>query len=287
MNQTILSILAGRRKDRVPQGGRRDEFEELARHFNTLLDRNDRLIAQVREVTDNIAHDLRSPLARMRGALESALRKPRAPDSDQDILHGLLEETDSILETFTALLSIAQIEAGAVREDMKEVGLEAIVEDITELYEPVAEEAGLLLRARIDEGTTVLGNRRLIAQAVTNLVDNAIKYGERSIEIRVRAGGPQPGSGPEIVVSDRGPGIPVHAVDHVLGRFVRLDASRHKPGTGLGLSFVRAVAELHGGQLVLSDNGPGLAVCLRFPVPKRRGGRPARSLPEPAEVGAA
>ncbi len=262
MNTTLVSILHGEREARVEQSGRDDEFEELARHFNSLLNENEHLMAEMREVTDNIAHDLRTPLARLRGRVETALVHTPGPGACTDALQDVLAETNSLLDTFQALLNIAKIESGALRESMVPVDLMQLVRDAVELYEPVADEAGVTIEVDAQPGLMVTGNRHLLSQALTNLLDNAIKFSPRSARVEVRARQTQ--LGPELRVADSGPGVPEEDREHVLGRFVRLDASRHQPGTGLGLSLVAAVAKLHGARLSLEDNAPGLAVVLSF-----------------------
>jgi len=263
MNSTILRILAGARQERVPLGPRQDEFDALAGHFNRLLDENEQLVQRVRDVSDDIAHDLRTPLTRIRGHIESALAAPRDEEYVADALHRLLADTDAVLDTFNALLQIAQIESGTIREEMGPVALGPLVRDAVELYQPVAEEAGLRLDLDLGDGVEVLGNRHLLAQAITNLIDNAVKYGAGgdTVTVAARSGPPV-----ELVVSDTGSGIPAEERERVVQRFVRLDASRAAPGTGLGLSFVAAVAELHGASLRLEDAGPGLRARLAFPA---------------------
>ena len=262
MNRTVLSILRGERSERVSLRERADEFDELAKHFNLLLDENERLIAQVREVTNNVAHDLRTPLARVRRELEAALARPRSGPEDHEVLRRSLEGIDRLLETFHALLSIAEIESGAMRASMGPVDLAAIARDAVDLYAPAAEQAGHGITLDAEQGVTVRGNRHLLSQAFSNLIDNALKFSPApgSIEVGVR----KTTDGPEFRVADHGPGVPEHEREHVLQRFVRLDSAREKPGTGLGLSLVAAVVGLHGARLRFSDNAPGLVVTIRF-----------------------
>lgn len=263
MNDTVLRILGGGGEERVPVSEPSDEFDDLAVHFNRLLDENQHLIARMREVTDDVAHDLRTPLSRMRSHIEAALAAPEHEARAREALHQLLDETNGVLDTFNALLSISQIQSGAARQQMEPLDLEAVVRGAVDLYQPVAEEAGLGIETEFEEGLSVAAARHLLAQAVVNLVDNAIKYSEGRGNIAVatrRAAG-----GIELAVSDRGPGIAPADRERVLQRFVRLDASRQRPGTGLGLSFVAAVARLHGASLRLGDNAPGLRVTLTFP----------------------
>ena len=261
MNTTILRILAGRRGERVAVGRHGDEFDALAGHFNRLLDENDRLLARMREVTNDIAHDLRTPLARMRTHIESALAAPPDAERSREALADLLGETQGVLDTFNALLQIAQIESRAVRESMEPIDLAELVEGAVDLYQPLADEAGIELTADTGAGLQVPGNRHLLAQALANLIDNAIKYGGPG-QIYIQTA--RRGGRVELSVRDRGPGIPAADRERVLERFVRLDGSRHQPGTGLGLSFVAAVAGLHDAALSLDDTGPGLRVTLTF-----------------------
>jgi signal transduction histidine kinase len=262
MNETIRRILAGRRGERVVLAGSGDEFDSLAAQFNRLLDENDRLVAKMRSVTNDIAHDLRTPLARMRGHIESALAATGDVEVGQRALGSLLVETNAVLDTFNGLLQIAQIESRAIREQMEPVDLEPVVQGAVDLYQPVADESGIELVPDAGPGLLVHGNRHLIAQALSNLIDNAIKYapGPGRVDIRTR----RRDGRIELSVGDRGPGIPEAERAHVLERGVRLDASRHLPGTGLGLSFVAAVADLHDAKLSLDDHGPGLLVTLAF-----------------------
>jgi signal transduction histidine kinase len=264
MNRTILRILDGGGEQRVPVEVR-DEFGDLAHHFNRLLDEKQALVTRMREVTDDIAHDLRTPLSRMRTHIEGALAAPADEERAREALYKLLSETDGVLETFNALLRIAQIESGTMRELMERVDLEAVVGDAVDLYRPVAEEAGIELQARIEPGVSVLGDRHLLAQAVLNLIDNALKHGSGGGSVSVSARRVERAT--ELSVRDRGAGIGSQDRERVLQRFVRLDASRSLPGTGLGLSFVAAVAEQHGASLRLEDAAPGLRVTLRFEPP--------------------
>jgi signal transduction histidine kinase len=262
MNRTILRILSGRKGERVPVTEAGEEFDMLATHFNRLLDENDRLVARMREVTHDVAHDLRTPLSRIRAHIEAGLASQADAGSPRETLRAVLSETDRLLETLNAMLRIAQIESRAIREEMVPVDLADLARGAVELYQPAADEAALELEEDLAPGLSVLGNRHLLAQALTNLLDNAIKYGAAGRRVRVTA---QRIEGRAALgVEDRGPGIPAGDRGRVLERFVRLDAARQQPGTGLGLSFVAAVADLHGAELRLEEADPGLRVTLLF-----------------------
>lgn len=276
MRATIAAIRRGERHGRVSVSGRGDEFDELAQQFNGLLDENERLVTQVRGVTNDIAHDLRTPLQRMRGHLEAALSAPATPPDARRVLEALAADTDRLLETFNGLLQLARLESDELRQSMRSVDLEALVREVAELYAPLAEEAGLALRLSLEPGLQAVADRELLAQAVANLIDNAIKYGGgEAIDVGARRS--EDGS-VEIAVADRGPGIPEAAREQVLGRLVRLDASRGVPGTGLGLSLVASVARLHGGRIELGENRPGLRAVLRLSDDPRA---PAAKAPGP------
>lgn len=268
INLTSRKIMAGDLTQRLPERGSGDELDRLSAGLNTMLARIEQLMDGLREVSDNIAHDLKTPLTRLRNRAEAALADPRGPVAFRDGLERAIEEADELIKTFNALLSIARLEAGGVSETLEPVDLGAVLRDVTELYEPVVEEAGYRLRAELAGELPTLANRQLIGQAIANLIDNAIKYGGTAhadgAEISVAL--TRQGDTARIVVADRGPGIPAEARERVLKRFVRLEASRSLPGSGLGLSLVAAVAHLHSGTVRLEDNEPGLRVVIELPV---------------------
>jgi len=262
MRATALSIMSGDLSRRVPMNGSADEFDRLAGSLNAMLERIEQLMTGMREVSDNIAHDLRTPLSRLRTRLETALREAKGEGVAPEAVAGAIDETDNLIKTFNALLSLARLEAGA-SGSLESTELGPLVADAVELYEPLAEERGIHLRTSIASGVAVEADRQLLGQAVTNLIDNALKYGAKSaIEVTVR----RDGMSAEIVVADRGPGIEAADRERALKRFVRLEPSRSAPGSGLGLSLVAAVARLHGGALRLEDNAPGLRVVIALPL---------------------
>ena len=274
LSDTSRTIMEGDLTGRLPVNGSGDELDRLAQSLNLMLARIEQLMAGLREVSDNIAHDLKTPLNRLRNRVEAALREPYGEPVYREALERTIEEADGLIKTFNALLSIARIEAGAAGGENREtLDVSALLRDVAELYEPVAEERGLALKADTQAPIFIRGDRQLLGQAIANLIDNAIKYG--TSEAAEGGPGAQPevevsaeakGSMAEIVVTDRGPGVPVSDRERVLDRFVRLEASRSEPGSGLGLSLVAAVARLHGGSLRLEDNEPGLRVILALPT---------------------
>jgi hypothetical protein len=262
INTTSRDIMAGNLSRRVPVYGANDEFDALAANLNRMLDRNERLMRGMRDVTDSIAHDLRTPLNRLRNRIDAALRRVPPDSVEAKEIESASAEIDGLIATFNALLLIAEAEAGMAREAMTRVDLRDVVEGIAELYGPVAEENGLLFEAVPSGSATIAGNRTLISQALANLVDNAIKYTPAGGRVRISI--ENTASDVAVVVADNGAGIPQEDRERVTERFVRLEASRSSPGSGLGLSLVLAVARLHDAKLDLSDNGPGLRVAIRF-----------------------
>jgi signal transduction histidine kinase len=249
-------IMAGDLSQRLPVGGSGDEFDRMSDSLNIMLERIERLNEGLRQVSDNIAHDLKTPLTRLRNKAADALEGADG-EGRRVALEGIIGESDQLIRTFNALLMISRVEAGSMAAEMSPVDLSAIVADSAELHEPAAEEAGLTLRTEIERGVETQGNRELIGQAVFNLIDNAVKYasscrGQPEIVLQLH----RRADGIHLSVADHGPGIPADRREDVVKRFVRLDESRSKPGTGLGLSLVEAAMELHGGRLELSDTDP-------------------------------
>lgn len=265
---TSRSIMAGDLSRRIPLSGSGGELDGLATSLNDMLDRIEGLMSGLREVSDNIAHDLKTPLNRLRNSAEAALMDPRGGPAYREGLERTIEKADDLIKTFNALLLIARLEAGPLQDSVEVFDLGQIVEDVAELYQPAAEEEGFVLSISAVKGMRLSANRQLIGQAIANLIDNAIKYsrGRQSGSAIAVSAGPAPGGGAEFSVADRGPGISDNDRQRVLKRFVRLEESRTKPGTGLGLSLVAAVARLHGARIRLEDNHPGLKVVMTLPA---------------------
>jgi len=276
INEASRGIMGGDLSKRLPLVGTGDELDRLSENLNAMLARIEELIVALREVSDNIAHDLKTPLNRLRNRAEAALRNPDGAASYRDGLVKTIEEADELIKTFNSLLLIARLEAGAVAESMGPADPASIIGDVAELYEPVAEEAGLALEtSAAAKGLSLIVNRELVSQAVANLVDNAIKHsvvddrpqtGDVASRPKVTISMDRVGDAVEIAVADRGPGVPPQDRERALQRFVRLEKSRSQPGSGLGLSLVAAVARLHGGSIRLEDNAPGLRAVLTLPL---------------------
>ncbi len=273
MTATSDRIMAGDLSGRLPVAGSDDEFDRLASSLNAMLERIEALMVGLKHVSDNIAHDLKTPLTRLKNRAEEALRSARTESDYRAAIEATIEESDGLIRTFDALLMIARAEAGQAREHMTDFDAADIANSVVDLYEPLAEEQGLELKVDAAGPLPAHGNRELVSQALANLVDNAIKYGKPEAagvapEIVVRAEG-EAGS-IRFIVTDRGPGVPEADRVRVLDRFVRLEASRSRPGAGLGLSLAAAVARLHGGEIRLEDNAPGLRVVLTLPVQPKK-----------------
>jgi len=267
INRITRRIVAGDLTERIPRRGGNDENDDLIANLNSMFDQINMLLENMRHVGDSVAHDLRTPLTRLRYRLEALTLKGSASAAE---LSECLDEADRLLATFTATLRIARLESGAYRSAFDRTDVAELVRDLAELYEAVAEERGVELVCEIGDPVYAMVDRELVAQALTNLIDNAFKYcGDPGrVELRVE-------STDDVVrirVCDNGPGIPENDRDRVTDRFVRLEAARGKPGNGLGLTLVRAVADQHGGKLVLGDNGPGLQATLQLPREQRDGG---------------
>jgi signal transduction histidine kinase len=273
MNTSAHGIMAGDLTRRLPVSGSGDELDRLAEGLNEMLGRIAKLMEGLQEVSDNIAHDLRTPLTRLRNHAEAALAFGGDAGSYRLALEKTIEESDGLIRIFNALLLIARAEAGGDLGPLQPVDISEAAKSVAELYEPIAEEEGVDLTVRAEDGLKVRGNRELIGQAIANLVDNALKYGATN------KGGSDSEAKPDVViaarragesvvltVADRGPGIEPADRARVLDRFVRLEGSRSRPGSGLGLSLAAAVARMHGGAVELEDNQPGLRVRLTLPA---------------------
>ncbi|MCA3555333.1 HAMP domain-containing sensor histidine kinase [Aestuariivirga sp.] len=260
------SIMAGNMSGRMPVSGSNDELDRLALALNEMLDRIESLMGAMKEVSSNVAHDLKTPLTRIKARVEAALRSGSEAEY-RAALENTVDDSDRLLDTFNALLSIARAEAGQARSGLVPVDVSELIADVAELYEPMAEQEGGTLTASAAPGLQVLGDRQLLAQALSNLLDNALKYGARDGGTpRIALTGAAGDGKVVIAVADHGEGIPEADRTRVTERFVRLDRSRTKPGNGLGLSLVSGVMKLHKGTLLLEDNAPGLRAKLVLPA---------------------
>jgi signal transduction histidine kinase len=267
MTETTRKIMDGDLAGRLPIAGTGDELDRLATNLNAMLERIEALMHGLKEVSDNIAHDLKTPLTRLRNRCEEALRLAEDESQYRAALESTIEESEALIRTFNALLMIARAESGQARDGMTDIDAAEIARGVGELYEPLADDKGIHLKVEAPAAAPVHGNRELISQALANLVDNAIKYGagmngaEAEIVVTAR------GEGDRILlaVADSGSGIPAADRGRAVERFVRLEQSRSQPGSGLGLSLASAVARLHGGDLKLEDNHPGLRTVISLP----------------------
>ena len=257
---TSRQIMAGQLSKRLTVSGSNDDFDKLARIVNEMLDEIERLMLQAKGAGEDIAHDLRTPLTRLRSRLERAMTARAGGPEVAATLESAVEDIDQILGTITAILRIAEVDHGQRRAGFREVDLADVVREAADLYDPIAEEKGIVIDMRIDTVSAVNGDGDLLFEAVANLLDNAIKFtpGNGRVEICLA----QSALGPSIRVTDTGPGIPAGEFTKVLQRFYRADPSRQTPGTGLGLSLVASIARLHGFGLVLDDQAAGCCVEL-------------------------
>jgi signal transduction histidine kinase len=269
MTETTRTIMAGDLTGRLAISGTGDELDRLAQNLNAMLDRIGELLTGLKEVSDNIAHDLKTPLTRLRNRADEALRSATTPEQLRAALEASIEESDNLIRIFNALLMIARLEAGGARDIMADFDAAEVARGVAELYDAVADEAGVPLKVWVEDGLVVRGSRELVGQAIANLVDNALKYGtpnapEAAPSVTIEAR--REGDHVTFAVADRGSGIPEAERGRVLERFVRLESARSRPGFGLGLSLAAAVARLHGGALRLEDNRPGLKAVLTLPL---------------------
>jgi signal transduction histidine kinase len=264
INATSRAIMQSGLGKRIPLRGTRDEWDQLAENLNSMLERIEALMAEVKQVSDSVAHDLRTPLTRMRGRLEKACARQRSGDDDQWLIDETMADLDAVLRMFSSLTRISQIEAGGRTSAFRTVNLSSIATEVVELFDAAAEDKGTHLDAVVHKQVLVTGDRDLLFDAVANLVDNAIKHGREEGRVTVEVAE----NGAAIIsVADDGPGIPANERQNIFKRFYRLERSRRTPGNGLGLSLVAAVARLHGASIEMADNAPGLEFRLRFPEP--------------------
>jgi signal transduction histidine kinase len=277
VRQTAGEIINGDLSQRMTVTGRNDEFDRLSVVLNSMLQRIEQLMQAMHEVTDNLAHDLRNPLNRLRNRLEAnQFRDPETTDFQQ-LNQDALQDIDDLIKTFNALLSIAQVESGVQRDDWTEVDISQLINDLGELYEVVAEEKSITFSHHSDDELVLYGNRQLLAQALTNLLDNAVKYTPENGHIELQA--ESTADGLQIIVADSGIGIPAEKHQQVFERFVRLEEARSSPGNGLGLSLVKAVTELHDASITMTDNQPGLKISIQFKRPLVRKNLPPKHTP--------
>ncbi len=267
IRDTSTKIMSGNLSERVPLTRRNDEFDGLATNLNAMLDRIEQLLQGLKEVTDNVAHDLKTPLTRLRNQAESALRDGASDETRRQALETTIAESDRLIRTFNALLMIARAEAGAPSGTLTDVDVSAVVADVAELYSPVAEDENIVIETSIEEAVHLRANRELIGQAMVNLLENAVKYArpEGEGQGRIAVGLHRADGRVLIEVADNGPGIAEADRKRVLERFVRLEKSRSEPGSGLGLSLVDAVTRLHGGTFRIEDNAPGVRAVIDLP----------------------
>jgi signal transduction histidine kinase len=263
INATSRAIMQSGLGERVPLCGSRDEWDQLAENLNSMLDRIEVLMGEVKQATDNVAHDLRTPLTRMRGRLESANARAREPGADQALITDTMTDLDDVLRMFSSLTRISQIETTTRTSGFRSVDLVEVTEAVVDLYDAAAEDKDVDLKVIGDKPMVITGDRDLLFDAVANLVDNAIKHGREAGKVTVELS--RSDADAVICVADNGPGIPLDEHQHVFRRFYRLERSRCTPGNGLGLSLVAAVARLHDARIKLFDNAPGLKIELRLP----------------------
>ncbi len=258
ISQLTKDVKAGRLQMRLPLSNRHDEYDHIALQINEMLDEIDELIYSVASVTDNIAHDLRTPLSRLRIKIESSLRHTDPDSDDEKWRLEILAELDQTITTFNAMLELSRLEKGVSGSEHKECNLGAICQDVFELLSPVAEDKEQTFTFQNIDGGTIQGDPSLLFRAIYNLTDNALKYTQADGEITLIL------QGQRITIGDNGPGIPEAESERVFQRLYRLDKSRHSEGFGLGLSIVKAIINLHKGQIQLQDNLPGLKAIVDF-----------------------
>lgn len=264
INATSRAIMQSGLDRRIPLRGSHDEWDRVAENLNQMLDRIETLMGEVKQVSDNVAHDLRTPLTRMRGRLEKAYHHERNSEADASLIGDTIADLDAVLGMFASITRISEIETRARRSAFRALNLAEIAGEVVELYDAAAEEVATRLSLSGDREVAITGDRDLLFDAIANLVDNAIKHGRPGGKVTVTCR--NAGSTAMIAIADDGPGIAADQHDHVFKRFYRLEQSRYTPGNGLGLSLVAAVSRLHGAEIALQDNAPGLTVQLSFPA---------------------
>ncbi len=264
ITDTCRGIMAGRLGDRIPVRGTRNELDRLAATINDMLDRIGALMESLRQVSNDIAHDLRTPLAHLRYRLEQARTGARSTDDYAAAVDAAIADSDTLLAMFAALLRIAQIEAGARQAGIEEVDIAALLTRVGDLYKPLMDDAGHPFDIQLSSCAHVRGDPQLLLQLLANLLDNAVHHTPRGARVGLIAA--MDGAQPTVAVTDEGPGIPVEDRQKVFRRFFRREQSRTTPGSGLGLALVSAIADLHGAEISLLDNHPGLRVVVRFPA---------------------
>jgi signal transduction histidine kinase len=263
VNATCHQIMAGDLARRIPRTGGDDDFDRLVDTLNQMLEQIEKLMQGVKQVTNNIAHDLRTPLTHLRRRLDMLRENCNSTEQNNELLDQAIGEADRLLTTFKALLRISEVESGSRRASFKEVDMTALLRDLMELYVPLSEEKEQIITTEITPSKPISGDRDLLFQAFSNVLDNAIKYTPSSGSIRlIMRDRPDQLN---ISVCDTGPGIPLTSREKVFERFFRLEKSRSSPGNGLGLSLVEAIISLHHGQVELADNQPGLKLTISLP----------------------
>tara|TARA_S200000501_G_scaffold373950_1_gene422384 strand:+ start:40968 stop:42344 length:1377 start_codon:yes stop_codon:yes gene_type:complete len=265
INRTSLEIMDGDLSMRLPTFSNNDELNQLSLNLNSMLDRLNKLMKGMKDVSDNIAHDLRTPLNKIRTNLEVTLMSNPDSDSYRETLKEVINDVDGVINTFNSLLAISRVDSGSVSLEKEKINVKNLIEDIVDLWEPLAEERGIILKNECETNIYLNGNKNLLSQAISNLIDNAIKYGSDKNIINV--GSSHNKDSVILWVSDRGPGILEKDKEKVLNRFTRLDSSRNTLGTGLGLSLVSSMIKFHKGSIELLDAKPkGLIVKLEIPI---------------------
>ena len=261
INRATINIRRGDTTERVPVTDVDDEFNRLAQNINAMLDGLRELTEGNWQVTNDIAHDLRTPLTRLRQDLERAQQEPQT-EGHESLVERSIASIDEVLDTFSSLLRISQIESGSERARFTWVNMSGLFRDLADTFAAVAEEAGKVVNCNIMNGLQLLGDKTLLRQMIVNLIENCIQHTETGANITIELG--RDDTGVYAIIADDGPGVPKWAREKIFRRFFRLDQSRHSRGNGLGLSLVAAIAKHHGIALTLSDNNPGLRVLLRF-----------------------